>query len=428
MAHIFIRHTPFHNREGGSRLTKLETARIRILMHQIAQMLIIHDDFSILPQSATDLQESPDGLRPLLLYRRKWNTMQFVRLQPGDGLGLDAIEAMMHHEADRYHELKRQNAVHNLYGLTFFIFTQWRSDENMRQISTLAQYHGMTRNIGAAAAAIDLARGVLGPMPIGNVAKDLSMEPIRELIEKFPNEEYPEALLSRTAGEWEAYLFELASRRQERMAKAFRPEKKTVATYAILAITIGIWLAVTAYPREILSAMLLVPELIRQGEWYRLLSPVLLHYEFMHIAFNMMSLYVFGRYVERIFGTGRFLLIYWLSGLAGSLASFAWTENSALGASGAIFGLFGALLAFGRYDRKTFAMTIGSAIYGMVAINLIIGFILPKVGYMGHIGGLVGGYLVGLAIGVPGYERKRTLSYAAGYAALVAVTFWLGMR
>ena len=394
-------------------------------MFQAAQQLIVHDDFTILPY---DAQQPDEQVLPVILMRRKWNTLQFIRLQPADGVGLHEIERMMLGEVEHMAEVRRMNGVQNAYTLTLFIFSQWRSDENMKAIAEAARQGGMTNSRGAAGVAVDLARGVLGPLPDNSATKDVSFDAVRELIERYPEDAYPEALLSRTRPQWEGLLADLSVRRQERFEKALNPEKKAVATLTILVVTVLIWMLAQQDPNRVILPFMLIHEAIRAGEWWRLITSVFMHYEFTHIAFNMMSLYMFGRYVERIFGTGRFLLIYFLSGLTGSLMAFALHPNPSLGASGAIFGLFGALLAFGRYDRKTFAMTIGASIYGLLAINIVFGFIMPRVGYWAHIGGLIGGFLLAMALGVPKHERKQPLLFGAGYVVFAAAMLWLGWK
>ncbi|MGB8954463.1 MAG: rhomboid family intramembrane serine protease [Tumebacillaceae bacterium] len=398
---------------------------MRAFMFQAAQQLIVHDDFTILPYEAQQVDE--DEVHPVILMRRKWNTLQIIRLQPADGIGLHDIERMMMGEVEQMRHVRRGNGVQNAYSLTLFIFSKWRSDENMRAIAQAAKQGGMTQSRGAAGLAVDLARGVTGPLPENSAVKDVSFDAVRELVERYPQDEYPDALLARSRTQWEALLEDLSVRWQERFEKALNPEKKASATLAILVITALIWIAAQQYPDQVVIPFMLIPEAVQTGEWWRLITAVFMHYEFTHIAFNMMSLYVFGRFVERIFGMGRFLLIYFLSGLSGSLMAFALHPNPSLGASGAIFGLFGALLAFGRYDRKTFSMTIGASIYGLLAVNIIFGFIMPRVGYWAHIGGLIGGFLLAMALGVPKHERKQPLLYGAGYVVFSVLMLLLGM-
>ena len=139
------------------------------------------------------------------------------------------------------------------------------------------------------------------------------------------------------------------------------------------------------------------------GQWWRLLTAMVLHGGLVHLGFNSYALYILGPEVERIFGTFRFAAIYLVAGLAGSVGSYAFGSLGApaIGASGAIFGLMGALGAF-AYSART---TLGDSarrnlrqIAGVAAINLLIGFSLPGIDNYAHLGGLVAGVLVGLAL------------------------------
>ncbi|MDQ0213870.1 rhomboid protease GluP [Oikeobacillus pervagus] len=143
---------------------------------------------------------------------------------------------------------------------------------------------------------------------------------------------------------------------------------------------------------------------ILEGEWWRFFTPMVLHIGFLHLLMNTLALYYLGAEVERIFGKGRFLFIYIFSGFLGSVASFVFTANLSAGASGAIFGCFGALLYFGVMYPKLFFRTMGMNIIAVIVINLIFGFTVPGIDNAGHIGGLIGGFL---ATGVVHFPKKR---------------------
>lgn len=152
--------------------------------------------------------------------------------------------------------------------------------------------------------------------------------------------------------------------------------------------------------------------LIDSGEWWRLLTPVVLHGSLLHLLFNTYALYVLGPQVESTFGTVRFLAIYVLAGLAGGVASYVFNPNAlSVGASGAIFGLFGALGAFAFSSRSLIGWEASRMqLYQMgtlVAINLAFGF-LPgsNIDNSAHLGGLLIGGLAGLAL-APRYVVDR---------------------
>jgi membrane associated rhomboid family serine protease len=136
---------------------------------------------------------------------------------------------------------------------------------------------------------------------------------------------------------------------------------------------------------------------------YRLVTSMFLHANLLHIGLNMLSLYFIGVITERVFGTGRFLLIYFLSGIIGGLAQFGLdiymnTPGAAVGASGAIFGIFGALGAFFLLRRRALGPA-GNSLIGQwffwLLINLVFSFSVPGIAAFDHIGGLAAGLVLG---------------------------------
>ncbi len=182
-------------------------------------------------------------------------------------------------------------------------------------------------------------------------------------------------------------------------------------------------------------------DLIAAGEYWRLLTATFLHGSLIHIFFNSYALFSLGPESERIYGTGRFLILYFLSGLAGSVASYLFSPAPAVGASGAIFGLIGGLGIFYYLSRQALGNFGRQQVQGMVAIaliNLFIGFSVPGIDNWGHMGGLVGGALAGLALAPritldqqlyppvllrrsPPYGWAGALAVLAAMAALVAL-------
>ena len=136
------------------------------------------------------------------------------------------------------------------------------------------------------------------------------------------------------------------------------------------------------------------------GEWWRLLTSMFLHGSPLHLAFNMLVLYQAGRLTERIFGCLRFTGLYLIAGLCGSLASVLWNPHvNSVGASGAIFGIIGGLLAFIRREHSGVPPTVVKDMQGsllpFLLFNLWAGFIYPHTDNAAHLGGLAGGWLAG---------------------------------
>lgn len=163
--------------------------------------------------------------------------------------------------------------------------------------------------------------------------------------------------------------------------------------------------------------------LIVNGEWWRFITPIFIHIGFLHLLMNAISLYFIGLEVERIYGNVRFFIIYIFSGFAGVLGSFIFTPSLSAGASGAIFGCFGALLYFGLLHRKLFFRTMGLNIIVLILINLSFGFTMPGIDNAGHIGGLIGGFIAAAAVGLP--KKMKPLYNALAAIVILGSSVWL---
>jgi rhomboid protease GluP len=132
---------------------------------------------------------------------------------------------------------------------------------------------------------------------------------------------------------------------------------------------------------------------IMEGEVWRLITPVFLHVDISHLLFNSYALYFLGSQVEKIYGHTRMILIYLFSGIFGSIAGFAFSNKDSVGASGAIFGLFGALLFLGLEKPGIWKKYFRASILSAIVINVVYGFINTQIDNSAHIGGLVAGFL-----------------------------------
>ncbi len=186
---------------------------------------------------------------------------------------------------------------------------------------------------------------------------------------------------------------------RQQIAVAF-PITRPYATYALMIINCLIFLAGLMYPdlREAIVdfAILYRPAVVEGGEYYRLFTSMFLHADVTHLFFNMYSLYIIGRSIEWIFGWQRFLLIYLLGGLGGSvLFTLSLGANgSGLGASGAVFAIWGADMIFLYRHRKelgAYAQMQLRQIVIVALLNLVLGATNPRIGTWAHIGGFVGG-------------------------------------
>lgn len=138
--------------------------------------------------------------------------------------------------------------------------------------------------------------------------------------------------------------------------------------------------------------------LIAEGQWWRVITSMFLHGGFLHLLFNMFSLFLFGPELESIAGKVRFITIYLLSGVFGNVATFIF-ENAgyaSVGASGALYGIFGAYAALVYYTRNTMPQ-LRQIIMPIIIIGLIMSFLQPnQINLSAHLGGLITGFIIGL--------------------------------
>lgn len=162
---------------------------------------------------------------------------------------------------------------------------------------------------------------------------------------------------------------------------------------------------------------------VARGELWRLSASVFLHADLLHIVLNMLALFGLGRLCEAVYGPARFLALFVLTGLAGALLSWAGrapllgdadVASMSVGASGAVFGLMGAGVVYGRRFRRSLPEPVRQIFWrGLVpwiALNIFIGITLPRIDNLGHIGGLISGALLALVLGspiIPGAEGRR---------------------
>ena len=190
-------------------------------------------------------------------------------------------------------------------------------------------------------------------------------------------------------------------------ARSRGSEATPLVSYAILGITIVVsFLAFQPEAGDLLGLLWLDKAALAAGEWWRLVSPTLVHGSILHLLFNMYFLYLVGPLVEQLYGSGRFLLVYLLTAAAASVASYLFgSAVPSVGASGAIFGLCGVLLAVSQAHRPILdrrGRALMSQIGGLVVINLVLGFGIAGMGggidNAAHVGGLLAGLWLGFVL------------------------------
>lgn len=222
------------------------------------------------------------------------------------------------------------------------------------------------------------------------------------------------------------------------------PLHKPRWTFVLLGINIAVFLAMTAFGwlnglgldgTQNVSLLRFLGaqdnQLIAQGDFYRLATSMFIHIGLIHLLFNSYALFVVGQDVERLYGAARFLIIYFLSGLGGSLASYVFGGvGVSAGASGAIFGLIGTEIAYFYLHREAFGERGKAQLRSLLmvaGINLVLGFTIPGINNLAHMGGLVFGAVLGWLL-APKYAAPSVLTFAGDGALALEDTNTIGKR
>lgn len=218
--------------------------------------------------------------------------------------------------------------------------------------------------------------------------------------------------------------------KKAKQEKAIFQNGKPRFTYVFLLVQVVVFILMEFMGGSTNSATLIkfgakFNPLMLEGEWWRFFTPIFLHIGFLHLFMNSLALFYMGPLVERIFGNVRFMFIYLLAGFLGTLASFVTSPNLSAGASGAIFGCFGALLYFGVMYPKLFFRTMGMNILFVIGLNLVFGFTVQGIDNAGHIGGLVGGFI---AAGITHFPKVRKPLLQGVFTIISAALIFFGLQ
>ncbi len=200
-----------------------------------------------------------------------------------------------------------------------------------------------------------------------------------------------------------------------RLEKVFK-SKVPIITYFLIAFNVFLFFIpwMLGEYNNILNMFCVHGPSIRAGQYYRLFTGMFLHGGIMHLAFNCYALYVIGPQIESFLGKAKYLIIYLVSGVMGAFFSIIFGGNVAsVGASGAIFGLMGALVYFGYYYRVYLGNVVKSQIIPLILLNLGLGFLDSGIDNAAHIGGLIGGLFITMALGVK--DKTSTFEKVNGW-------------
>lgn len=212
-------------------------------------------------------------------------------------------------------------------------------------------------------------------------------------------------------------------------AESIFKKKIPIITYGLIITNILIYVLSILFGNynEILNCFCLYGPNIREyGEYYRLITSGFLHGNILHLTLNCYALYIIGSQVESYMGKTKFIIIYLFSLLMGSLMSITLSSYPSIGASGAIFGLMGSLLCFGYYYRIYLGNVLKSQIIPLILANLLFGLLASNIDNFAHIGGLIGGCLITMALGVK-YKSNNREKINGSIVTLIFVCFMIYM-
>lgn len=188
-----------------------------------------------------------------------------------------------------------------------------------------------------------------------------------------------------------------------KIEEVFKP-KKPIVTYTLIAINVLVYfisLFTGNYDRILDKFCVHGPSIRILGEYYRIITGAFLHGGIFHLLFNCYALFIIGSQLESFIGKAKFLTVYLFSAITASLTSILFSGNiGSVGASGAIFGLMGALLYFGYHYRVYLGNVMRSQIIPLIVLNLVLGFIMTGIDNAAHIGGLIGGTIMMISLGI----------------------------
>jgi rhomboid protease GluP len=351
-----------------------------------------------------------------------------VQLIDGDQLTPASIQAKLKQD---YDFLVANDASQVLHMIEVFIFNETPSEQTVTAIE-------------AGLAGQNIARRYLSCFTV-NMSEQMVIRQSRSSIDTDGLEQFLKTRFHEVDPTLDVLpdVGSLLAKREQEYTIALKVRKPTL-TYALVGINIAVWVFIFAYAslfhydfnylNLIFGAK--VNKLIAAGDYWRLVTPIFLHagpFPYilpMHLMVNCYSLFILGNIVERIFGHVKYAMIYFIAGIFGNIASFIFIPQSGVGASGAIFGLFGALIYYGVEQPKIFKKYFGSGVVSTIVLNIALTLLIPGIDYTAHLGGLAGGFLTAYAVKVNDeVEKSQERWVRLGLVILIGlVAFYYGLR
>lgn len=378
-----------------------ERAKVRLVDELVSKM-----GFRPLADQDGSIFRLEDGF---ILLKQSWGATFIVELIDGDQFApYDIIIRMKHN----FNAIKGIGGYYPVVFMEVLLFDDFISSDKLEAIRCINEQMQCDKRYFASFIVQAGRREVLkiSDSPVG-------FDGVDDLLERFARSGY---MSYDPAGMGEAYGNEFEDN-VEIEPKLKLSEKKPAVSYALLMVNILVWsfTAYYGYANDVDANLLFGAKfnpLIMRGEYWRFLTPIFLHGGFVHLMFNSYFLYSVGPVVEKLFGRKKFASIYLTAGIMGNIASFIFSINPSVGASGALFGLMGALLYVGQKHRTLFKSSFGRNVIYTIVINIVFGFSQPGIDNFAHLGGLLGGYMSSCGVGLfweKGINRARVLIWTA---------------
>lgn len=393
----------------------MDSERNNAYLWAIAHYLIKERGYQLI-QLQTHENEASLGnqTKTLHLLKKIGNDLRYIRLALADFVWSSVIERNVKESAATAELLRKRFNCKRIEGLNLYFFAEAPITDVMGRIDQYGRVRiGQTTFLQTVC--VDLENG----LPLNQIVDHAAFQ--------FSNEELVQLLAvdPRSSATYMHDLLQMEEQRQQEL-KRFFTNSRPFWTYIFIGINVVIWLLLELAGGSTNNEVLynfgakFNLAIVLGGEWWRLFTSMFLHIGFMHLAFNSIALYYLGIAVERMFGHQRYLILYIVAGLVGSVASFAFSNPQGLsaGASGAIYGLFGALLYFGLRRKDLFFQTMGRDILMILGINLALSLAVSSIDLFAHLGGLVGGFFAAMMVGLPQFGREPS---RRGIALLILI-------
>ncbi len=379
---------------------------VDLLNHYIwrtAHALVKHHSFFIV--------NNDEGV--LTLRRSEGFSTTFLWLIPADPLNDKRIKREMDDTLTWMSAYRRKTPSVLFRSIHLFIYSRQVQEQEGKRIAQLGT-QSLIGRYRSSAWVVDLTTGtVFTPALLLRsirALKNMLSTSVRDMQQETLQRHMQDANIYQQIASWQQDIENAQRHTQQQYQKRIRYAKGAPFTFTLAGLNVVVWVLMTiaggsTHPDVLLQFGAKENTLIASGEYWRFITPMFLHIGGLHLWFNSTALLALGGHVERIFGSARFILIYFISGIFGTYASFLFTPAISAGASGAIFGLFGAILFFATKNPTIFGHTMGPGLITGLGINLILGFIIPGIDNYAHLGGLIGGFIIAFLIGLPKYAR-----------------------